>query len=128
MSEPIYGIPDDTIIHTEYRVQANAVPWTRPPEIWNPIWESGIDGTGQIAAVLDTGVANHSLLPTPIAQRSFTGEPVLDRNGHGTHCSGSVVGRDGIGGAPKADLVIGKVLSNSGSGSSCGRCGSGGKC
>lgn len=117
MSEPIFSIPPDHKVHTDMVPLAGAKPWTRPPEVWEPIWASGIDGRGQVAAVLDTGVRSHDLLPKPIEERSFTGEAVDDGNGHGTHCAGSVLGRAGIGGAPAADLVVGKVLSNRGSGS-----------
>lgn len=37
-----------------------------------------------------------------------------------THCAGSAVGRNGIGAAPDAELIVGKVLSDSGSGSTRG--------
>ena len=111
------GDPGEDLIGT----LSSADPWHMPSSVWQPIWDSGIDGETIRVAVLDTGVVSHPDLPEPIAKRSFIrGESVDDRNAHGTHCSGSAVGRNGIGVAPKADLIIGKVLSNSGSGGSDG--------
>ena len=72
-------------------------------------------------SVNDTGVNSHPNLPNPKAKRNFTGDRNDDdQNGHGTHCSGSVLGRDGVGCAPEADLIYAKVLSNQGSGSTQG--------
>lgn len=87
------------------------------PDIWKET-----QGEGVKVAVLDTGVATkHPDLQSAIIKtKDFTGEGVEDGNGHGTHCSGIVLGRqnnDGVVGvAPKAELMIGKVLSNAGSG------------
>jgi subtilisin family serine protease len=77
----------------------------------------GVDGTGVVVAVNDTaGEANHPFLPKQIAGRIFTGESSpRDGNGHGTHCMGIVISV-----APKAKLVVAKVLSNGGSGSTTG--------
>jgi subtilisin family serine protease len=76
-------------------------------------------------AVLDTGVdLEHPDFAGRIADSaSFVpGETVQDGNGHGTHCAG-VIGarRDPLGGrrysvAPDVELLIGKVLDNSGNG------------
>ncbi len=83
------------------------------------------DGTGIRVAVLDTGADVHhpDLRNKIVAARSFVqGEVVDDLNGHGTHCSGTVAGayasprNPQYAVAPEAALVIGKVLSNRGSG------------
>lgn len=90
-----------------------------------PAWADGgstppARGDGAVVAVLDTGVdLLHPDLPTPVATNSFvTGEAVDDLNAHGTHCTGTVLALDNndgvIGVAPDAELMIGKVLSNSG--------------
>ncbi len=92
--------------------------WHLPKATFEPIWKR-VSGVGVRAAVLDTGRNQHDLLPEPVEARSFIqGESWTDGNGHGTHCAGTVLGREGIGLAPAASLIVGKVLSNRGSGSS----------
>lgn len=120
MNEPIYGIPPDTVVHHDLIVVQGATPWTRPPDLMQPIWDAGIDGRGCIGINLDTGWRKHVDLPEPIAGRNFTGGnagDITDRHGHGNHTIGSILGRNGIGGAPGADLKVGKVLGDNGSGS-----------
>ncbi|MFD2794992.1 S8 family serine peptidase [Promicromonospora vindobonensis] len=89
-------------------------------------WEAGIDGTGATVAVLDTGVdATHpDLVGKVVDQQNFTAEAsAYDGHGHGTHVAATVAGTgagsDGLraGVAPGADLIVGKVLDDSGSGS-----------
>jgi len=83
-------------------------------------------GGGAKVAVLDTGIDfGHPDLPLPILSQSFIpGETAVDGHTHGTHCSGLVLARDNdegvVGVAPEADLMIGKVLGDSGSGSDSG--------
>ncbi|WP_405682579.1 S8 family peptidase [Streptomyces sp. NBC_00057] len=88
-------------------------------------WAAGYDGKGTKVAVLDTGVdAEHPDLTGRIAaSKNFTDSPnVNDRQGHGTHTASTVGGSgaasDGSkkGVAPGTDLLIGKVLSDYGSG------------
>ncbi|WP_200306407.1 S8 family peptidase [Streptomyces adelaidensis] len=86
---------------------------------------SHLTGRGVKVAVLDTGVdTDHPDLVGCIEETmSFVvGEAVEDRNGHGTHCIGTVAGpakpqqgpRYGV--ACDARILAGKVLSNRGSG------------
>lgn len=90
-----------------------------PPSVYS--------GAGIKIAVLDTGIdLGHPAFTGRIAATAtFVGQPVQDLNGHGTHCAGTAAGpkapagnipRYGIG--HQARLFIGKVLTNSGSGTS----------
>ncbi|BBM67841.1 MULTISPECIES: S8 family peptidase [Vibrio] len=87
-----------------------------------------VSGKGVKVAVLDTGVyLDHpdfygKLEDGVNAQSFIDGESVNDLNGHGTHCCGIVAGHANSKGkyrysvAPDAELIVGKVLSDSGSG------------
>jgi subtilisin family serine protease len=97
------------------------IPMVGAPTAWTQT-----RGLGAKVAVLDTGVdLAHPDLPAVIAAESFiSGEAVDDLHAHGTHCSGTVLGLDNdigvVGVAPSASLIIGKVLSNGGSGATSG--------
>ncbi|MFD9001482.1 S8 family serine peptidase [Streptomyces sp. NPDC059582] len=88
-------------------------------------WKAGYEGQGVKVAVLDTGVdATHPDLAGRIAQaKDFSDSAnTVDHFGHGTHVA-SIVGGTGAassgsrrGVAPKAELLIGKVLGDDGFG------------
>lgn len=85
---------------------------------------SPFDGTGVTIAVLDTGIdASHEAFKgVNIREKDFTAEGNGDKDGHGTHCAGTIFGRDvdktRIGVARGVtDVLIGKVLGSSGGGS-----------
>lgn len=87
----------------------------------------GITGKGSVIAINDTGWRPHPFLKKPLATRDFTGDRSgdQDNNGHSSHCAGIALGgfdESGValGVAPGADLIIAKVLSDSGSGSTRG--------
>ncbi|MCU0803340.1 MAG: S8 family serine peptidase [Rhodobacteraceae bacterium] len=86
---------------------------------------SPFTGQGIDLCVLDTGIdlQHPDFLTRAITQRSFVAaEDVMDGNGHGTHCAGTAAGprpkgdTPRYGAAPNANLHVGKVLSNAGSG------------
>lgn len=88
--------------------------------------KSRFDGSGVKVAVLDTGIeTSHSAFKgMMIIEEDFSGAGNGDRNGHGTHCAGTIFGRDldrRIGIARGVDqALIGKVLNDSGRGSTLG--------
>jgi subtilisin len=114
---PIVTLPPDLVSDIElFSAPTNL--WHIPKDTFEKIW-ARTKGEGITIAVLDTGMNSHDVLPEPKEARSFiNGENWRDGNGHGTHCAGTILGREGIGLAPAASLIVGKVLSNGGSGSS----------
>ncbi len=86
---------------------------------------SSQDGSGVCIAVLDTGIddSHPAFAGVELIKKDFTGSGNGDVVGHGTHCAGTIFGRnvDGvrIGVAPGARrALIGKVLDNAGAGTS----------
>ena len=78
---------------------------------------SRFQGSGCVVAVLDTGIdaAHPAFAGVEVIQKDFTGQGDGDQHGHGTHCAGTIFGRDvngvRIGVAPKVSkALIGKVL------------------
>lgn len=118
MSPPVF-LPPDLVSDVETFAAPGDL-WHLPKATFEPIWKRAT-GKGIVVAVLDTGYTPHDLLPNPVYSKSFIrGESVKDGNGHGNHCAGTVLGRDGIGVAPDASFMAIKVLSNDGQGSSDG--------
>jgi subtilisin len=87
---------------------------------------SSRSGLGIRTCILDTGhdLGHPDFAGRTIVSQTFVGQPVQDLHSHGTHCTGTATGpqapagttpRYGI--AYRAPIFIGKVLSNSGSGS-----------
>jgi hypothetical protein len=86
---------------------------------------STFDGNGMRVAVLDTGfdLGHPEFAGRAFVTGSFVGQPVQDLHGHGTHTAGTATGpkapagtvpRYGV--ASRSQIFIGKVLTNSGSG------------
>jgi subtilisin len=118
-------LPTEMMIKTQLAEQRD---WGHTPLQLAKCQLDYADGEGITVAVLDTGIdLTHPDLQDRIKQtKDFTGSRSgpSDVQGHGTHCAGiiaaSAQGQGIIGAAPKAGLVIGKVLGDNGSGSSAG--------
>jgi serine protease len=87
------------------------------PAVW-----SRTKGAGVRVAIMDTGISMyHPDRGNVVGSASFVpGEAVEDFDGHGTHTSGTIAAADNdigvVGVAPEADLLIAKVMDNTGTG------------
>lgn len=90
------------------------------------IWDKGEQGEGVVVCICDTGIdRNHPCLKDQIIDgRNFTNEGSPDNwqdgNGHGTHVAGIIAAKEDdkgvVGVAPKAKLLICRVLNSQGTG------------
>ena len=111
-----------TMMPTDFSAQAVGATWgltaCRVPQ-------SQFSGKGIKVAVLDTGfdLGHPDFAGRSFVTNTFVGQPVQDLHGHGTHTTGTACGplaptgpiqRYGIGYG--AQIFVGKVLTNSGSG------------
>jgi len=120
-TEPVFSLPP-VFVHefAEQLPQAGEVNWGMDVFGVSAL-RSITDGGGIKVGVVDTGIdRSHPLLQNCADARSFVGDNnPNDRNGHGSHCSGTVFGTDGrIGVAPGAVGFHGKGLGDGGSGGS----------
>lgn len=105
---------------------------TAEPAAAGPTWgvqavgahTSPFTGDGIVAAILDTGIdsTHPAFAGVELVRKNFTTASDEDQHGHGTHCAGTVFGRDvagtRIGVAPGIKKAfIGKVLGAGGGGS-----------
>ena len=109
-----------------------SVPLIKNPTEWSTIeayFNRSINGSGVKIAVLDTGIdSSHPDFYFPngtskiVGVVSFTGEPITDGYGHGTHVASIAAGTGAassgqyVGVAPGAALLNVKVLDNTGEG------------
>jgi len=113
------------LIEPENATAADGPEVTRDGNTWgvNAVGagKSSFDGTGVNVAVLDTGIdPNHPAFEgVNLIRKNFTTESEDDTHGHGTHCAGTIFGRDvngtRIGVARGVDnAIIAKVLGEGG--------------
>jgi subtilisin family serine protease len=106
-------------------IEPREIPGSPGPAAANTAWgvtavgadTSPFSGTRIVVSVLDTGIDKSHLAfaGVQLVENDFTGEGNGDQHGHGTHCAGTIFGRDTDGtrigvarGVTKA--LIGKVL------------------
>lgn len=122
VDDPIHTLPPDLVVHefAEAMPLAGEVNWGM--QVFGIESLRAITrGKGMKVGVIDTGIdLSHPLLKNCAGFKSWAGGE-WDRNGHGSHCSGTVFATDPrIGVATEATGYHGKGLSDSGSGSTSG--------
>jgi len=115
----IIGIPGDTVIHDTvfpFTLDLPSNAYHVTPKM-KELHRLGITGKGVKVAINDTGIGTHPFIGGTIHARDFTrsSSGPNDRHGHGSHCAGITKSI-----APDVVFINGKVLSDSGSGSSTG--------
>lgn len=113
-------------------VEQSAEP-VNPSDITDAPWgldavgalDGASDGAGTSVAIIDSGIDDeHPAFQDPsldLIQEDFTGDGNGDKSGHGTHCAGTILGRDvggvRIGVAPGVSTaLIARVFGESGGG------------
>lgn len=126
----VEGVWLDAVLHAHKTSVSAALTPTVPLTGAHGTYAANFSGDGVTVAVLDTGydVEHADLAGQVVAARDFTysRNGVDDLNGHGTHVATTIAGTghesNGLwtGMAPGTKLVIGKVLGNTGGGSTTG--------
>ncbi|TKB43807.1 S8 family serine peptidase [Thalassotalea mangrovi] len=126
----VEGVWLDAMVHAYKASAAETLTTTVPLTGAYGNYASPFNGEGVTVAVLDTGydIEHSDLNGQVVASKDFTWSRngVDDLNGHGTHVAATVAGTgqesDGkwVGMAPGANLLVGKVLGNTGGGSTYG--------
>ena len=116
-----YGIfIDKDIDKVKVENDPSVIQWSvqkvRAPEVWQ---DFRIDGAGVVVGVLDTGIdGQHPAFAGKILSfKDFTLDAAVeptDKQGHGTHVSGSIAGSQGVGVAPGARLIVARVFDSKG--------------
>lgn len=111
---------DKDIAREAVKADPAVIQWSvqkvRAPEVWQNF---RIDGAGVVVGVLDTGIdGKHPAFTGKILSfKDFTVDAMTeptDTQGHGTHVCGSIAGSQGVGVAPGARLIVGRVFDNKG--------------
>jgi subtilisin family serine protease len=114
-SRALAFVPDDPLFHSDQR-------WYLDQVDAFDYWDAAPELERVRVAVIDSGVAGRhpDLQGRIVAQRSFVGgDPLFDRNGHGTFVAGEIaaVTDNGVGVAGvglNVDLIVAKVAGRSG--------------
>ena len=118
------GVGAPAEVGEEFEVGAEVVGAT-PGLIASRVPFSTRDGSGIKVAVLDTGfdLGHPEFAGRSFTTQTFVGQPVQDLHGHGTHTTGTACGPKSPAGAVprygigfRTQIFVGKVLTNSGSG------------
>lgn len=139
--DSVTALINDLLVRTEQARMPGVVPgaaegrvatWNEAEVTWGlqatGVIGSSFNGQGIKVAVLDTGFGPHQdFSGRNILARSFVpGQTPADGHGHGTHCIGTACGPERPTALPRygvafaADILVGKVLNNRGSGTDGG--------
>ena len=108
---PQFGIPPDLVVgpDAQFLPLAGEVNWGMAT-FGVDVLRTVTKGEGVITGVIDTGVdRTHPLLSNVFASKNFASRHSGDRNGHGTHCTGTVGATD-----PRIGVAIGARLCHAG--------------
>ena len=91
-TDRLIGIPGDIVFgDTVFAANDEQLPASayHVTEQIKQLHARGIDGTGVVVCVADTGETKHPFVGPPLASRDFTGSRngVIDVQGHGSHLS-----------------------------------------
>jgi subtilisin family serine protease len=97
----VLGITRPIPVHLIFPVAGKSSTPAKSPEVTWGVQAVGAEAAGWNmsgirVAVLDTGIdsGHEAFAGMSILERDFTGEGLGDKNGHGTHCAGTICGRD----------------------------------
>lgn len=120
LGDPVYRLPDYTVDDGGDNLpSAGEVNWGHEKFNLEPL-RAVSDGAGFKICIVDTGVDDTHEKLVGVKAKDFTGSSIgyRDRNGHGTHCTGTVGASDPrLGVGQKFQLYHGKGLGDGGSGS-----------
>ena len=111
---------DKDIDKTDASAEPAVIQWgvqkVRAHEVWQTY---KIDGAGVVVGIIDTGIdGTHPAFAGKILSfKDFTADQAqtpTDTQGHGSHVAGTVAGSQGVGVAPGARLIIGRVFDSAG--------------
>lgn len=112
-------LPIIPIFNETHGTPPNGTLWNVKKVNAHKVWREGVRGEGILVAGIDTGVrGTHSTLKDNYLGSANSGwyDPLFhtrepnDMQGHGTHTMGTIVGRNGIGAAPRAKWMVGYGL------------------